>query len=411
VGRVAVAETLVVNREAVIKVERDEGAISAVTVRAPVKGEALKVTRIDRAAEPQLFGTLLVSSATGEIGLSRLTDAERARFVEIGVLIPPDRASTQVFFRCDSTDTHPALLPARPAREREAAPDTPALIASATLRRFESGGPPTEMRGRLSLRNPFDPDRAWMMTDDDPMAAPRVYSYDSKDEALEHLEAGSPVRDSLSPQAAGQLFDAGVIESRARRARERERRTQEADAARRLLAERRYVMLSGVVPPLQLAAARRYYRGLIAEGFLPFGDAQWPDRYFAAKEPLAYFFHEQLAGVVSRVAGQPVKPSFCFFASYRPGAELPPHTDREQCEYSLSILVDQSPEPAGASSWPLHLQPPGAPAATPVAAALGDGVLYFGREVTHFRERLVAADFCSFWFFFYVPEGFMGSLD
>jgi hypothetical protein len=160
-----------------------------------------------------------------------------------------------------------------------------------------------------------------------------------------------------------------------------------------------------------VAAARRFYRGLIEEGFLPLGDAEWPDRYFATKEPLAHFFHQQLTAVVSRVAGEPVKPSFCVFASYRPGAELPPHRDREQCEYSLSILIDHSPEPTDVSPWPLYLQPPDASAATPVAGGLGDGVLYYGREVTHFRERLIDADFCSFWFFFYVPEGFTGPLD
>jgi hypothetical protein len=208
-----------------------------------------------------------------------------------------------------------------------------------------------------------------------------------------------------------QLLDAGVIESAAARARERDERLRDADAARRLLGERRFVSLPRLIPALQVAAARRYYRALIAEGFLPFGDAHWPDRYFAAKEPLAYCFHQQLTSVVGRVAGQSVKPSFCYFASYRPGAVLPPHTDREQCEYSLSILIDQSPEPTDVSSWPLYLQPPGASAATPVTGGLGDGVLYYGREVTHYRERLVTADFCSFWFFFYVPEAFTGPLD
>jgi len=410
---VAVADTLVVNRQAVIKVERDAGAITAVTVRAPLKGSALKVTRIDRAAEPQLFGTLLVSAAAaGEIAQTRLTDDERARLADIGLLIPPDRVSTPVLFSCGATDSRPGLLPARAAEAHQPLADAVDLRASATFRRFGADGPPPEMRGRLSLRNPFDPDQSWIMVDDDPMAAPRIYSYDHEDAAaLEHLDAAQPVSDSVLPRLRQQLLDAGVLESVAARARERDERLRDADAARRLLGERRFVSLTRLIPPLQVAAARRYYRALIAEGFLPFGDAEWPDRYFASKEPLAYFFHQQLTSVVSRIAGQPVKPSFCYFASYRPGAELPAHTDREQCEYSLSILIDQSPEPTDKSSWPLFLRPPGASAATPVAGGLGDGVLYYGRQVTHFRDRLVAADFCSFWFFFYVPEAFTGPLD
>ena len=409
---VSSVDGLVVNSDAVLKVERDGGQITTISVRAPVKGEALKVTRIERAAEPHLFGTLLVWSVAGGIETSRLADAERTRLADIGLLIPPDRVSTPVFFSCDATDTAPALVPVRAAAAHQQLPDASDLRTSATLRRFSSEGPPPEMRGRLSLRNPFDPKRSWIMVDDDPLAAPRIYSY-GPDVApvFERLEAASPVPDSVSPRPRQQLFDAGVTESASARARERELRLRDADEAHRLLRERRYVSLPRLVPDLQLAAARRYYRALITEGFLPFGDAEWPDRYFASKEPLAYFFHQQLTSVVSRVAGEPVKPSFCFFASYRPGAVLPAHRDREQCEYSLSILIDHSPEPTDVASWPLYLKPPGANAATPVAAGLGEGVLYYGREVTHYRERLVDADFCSYWFFFYVPEPFTGPLD
>src|SRR5262249_13224718 len=266
-----------------------------------------------------------------------------------------------------------------------------------------------DMRGRLSLRNPFDPHKSWMMVDDDPLAAPRIYSYDDANAAaIERLDAGNSVPESLPPQLRERLYDAGVIESPAAGAGDRDLPLRDAAGCHGQLREPRFVFLPRLVPPLQVAAARRYYRALIAEGFLPFGDASWPDRYFASREPLAYFFHQQLTPVVSSIAGEPVKPSFCYFASYRPGAELPPHTDREQCEYSLSILIDPSPEPADVSPWPLYLHPPGAASATPLAAGLGDGVLYYGREVTHFRERLTSAEFCSFWFFFYVPEAFAG---
>jgi hypothetical protein len=409
---VTVGETLVVNRYAVVKVEREDGAIAAIIVRAPVKGEALKVTRIDRGAEPQLFGTLLVASAAGDIGASRLSEAERTRLAEVGLLIPPDRASTPVAFACDVSDTQPDLLPAPAAGRNQQSTHTSHPRTSPTLRRFAPSGPPPEMRGRLSLRNPFDPDKSWIMVDDDPLAAPRLYSYSEATAAeIGRLEAGSAVPDSVPPRLRRQLFDAGVIESPPTREGEHDLRLRDAAESHRQLRERRFVFLPGLVPPRQVAAARRYYRELIAEGFLPFGDASWPDRYFGSREPLAYFFHQQLTAVVSRVAREPVKPSFCYFTSYRSGAELPPHTDREQCEYSLSILIDHSPEPADVSPWPLYLKPPGASSATPLAAGLGDGVLYYGREVTHYRERLTAAEFCSFWFFFYVPEGFKGPLD
>ena len=149
----------------------------------------------------------------------------------------------------------------------------------------------------------------------------------------------------------------------------------------------------------------------MAEGFLPFGDAEWPDRYFSARDPIGAFFHHQLASVVGEIAGERVKATFFFYAAYHPGAMLPPHRDREQCEYSVSILLDHSPEPEDTSSWPIYLRPPGASAAVPVSLGLGEAVFYRGREVLHYRDPLSGAEYSSFWFFFYVPESFTGPLD
>ena len=89
--------------------------------------------------------------------------------------------------------------------------------------------------------------------------------------------------------------------------------------------------------------------------FLPRATKTRPDRHFSGRDPIGYFFHQQLTELVSGTARQPVKPSFSFFASYRPGSVLPPHRDREQCEYTLSIALDFSPEPEDKSPWPLYL--------------------------------------------------------
>ena len=89
---------------------------------------------------------------------------------------------------------------------------------------------------------------------------------------------------------------------------------------------------------------------------------------------------------------------------------LPAHRDREQCEWALSLPIDQSPE-ADTLAWPLYLQPPGIDYAKPIFTGIGDGTLYYGREVRHHRDALTTEHYCSFWFLFYVPESFSGSLD
>jgi hypothetical protein len=165
-----------------------------------------------------------------------------------------------------------------------------------------------------------------------------------------------------------------------------------------------------VVTARQLAAIRQYYRDLIAEGWLIFGDKDWPNRYFARYDPVAHFFHEQFTHLVSELAEAPFKASFPFFASYHPGADLPAHRDREQCVLSASVLVDHSPEPEDLSPWPIHLQPPGSDRPSPVELGIGDAALFYGREVLHYREPLPTGS-SSMWFFFYVDAGFDGPLD
>ena len=131
----------------------------------------------------------------------------------------------------------------------------------------------------------------------------------------------------------------------------------------------------------------------------------------SSRDPIGNFFHAQMNDIISEIAGTRLEPSFSFFASYRAGAELPVHGDRDQCEYAMSILVDFSPEPADLSPWPIFVQPPGAIAATAVPLGIGDAVLSYGREVLHHREILANSRYCSCWFFFYVAEDFAGPLD
>ena len=59
--------------------------------------------------------------------------------------------------------------------------------------------------------------------------------------------------------------------------------------------------------------------------------------------------------MVAQIAGVAVKPSYAYVSCYQGGADLPMHTDRVQCEYSITLLIDHSPEPTGRSPWPLFL--------------------------------------------------------
>lgn len=404
---------MVVNPHAELKPVTNGDVVNAITVRAPLLGESLRVTTIERSVEPEVFGALLVHMITGDVvgAGENLSAAERTRLSEVGFLVPSERVSRPVWYSCDVLDPPVSLIPERARRPTERADVRDDLVVNPGLRHLGRAGPPASMRGRVKLGNRFRTDRSWLWVQEPDVCAPSVYSYSDADKGLDALIPGEEPPNSLTHDARQRLLDAGVIGSAARLHRQSEMQARRIDAANRELRRARYTVLPHVIAPAQIAAVRQYYRDLIDGGFLVFGDAEWPNRYFSSRDPMAHFFHAQLTDLVSAIAGERLKPSFPFFASYHAGSTLPIHRDREQCEYSMSILVDYSPEPADLSPWPLFVQPPGATSATPVNMGIGDGVFYYGREVLHYRETLTRPESCSCWFFFYVPEGFEGPLD
>ncbi len=163
---------------------------------------------------------------------------------------------------------------------------------------------------------------------------------------------------------------------------------------------------------------------------MPFGDSQVNRRYYQHNEPLAKFFHQNLTNLMSLIAGEEVKPSYVYAASYKEGASLQPHTDREACEFSFSFQVDYQPEQENhLSPWALYLSTKKASIDDPnafdwanfspdlndedtkaVYLGIGDSLVYKGCELVHYRYALPAGHQSTSLFFHYVPKDFEGNL-
>jgi hypothetical protein len=176
-----------------------------------------------------------------------------------------------------------------------------------------------------------------------------------------------------------------------------------------LFREKGYAPLADLIHPFHVAALRRYYRYLIRSGAVQLGDGQSSQRYVAYNEPVARFFHRDIAATLSAVAGEALKPSYVYMASYRSGAELKKHIDRAQCEFSITFCLDFSPEPALETPWPIHLDTP--TGTVTVYQALGDGLAYRGVRLPHYRSSLPEGKTSTSIFFHYVAADFKGSLD
>ena len=108
-------------------------------------------------------------------------------------------------------------------------------------------------------------------------------------------------------------------------------------------------------------------------------DSQVPDA------PCSYNFPPLVRLLVERVpalgavCGEPLLPTYAYARIYRHGSQLPPHTDRDACELSLTVQL------SGDVPWAFWLRSFGMPAVQ-VQLAPGDALVYLGCQIEHWRE-------------------------
>ena len=223
------------------------------------------------------------------------------------------------------------------------------------------------------------------------------------------LRANESVPQSVPAKTRSLLAAAGILVPAHWDETSRSRREEVIRRAGPMFQTKGYAPIGDLIHPLHIASLRRYYRRQIRSGAIPLGDGQSPLRYVGYNEPVARFFHQQIAPTISAIAGEPLKPSYVYMASYVSGADLRKHVDREQCEFSVTLCLDFTPEPKLATPWPIRLDT--ASGTTTVYQALGDSLAYRGTRLPHYRDRLGPAQTSTSIFFHYVGQDFQGSLD
>ena len=226
---------------------------------------------------------------------------------------------------------------------------------------------------------------------------------------VKDLRPNGPVPDSIPASVKSVLQGAGILVSAESIHSKGANGEESAQKAAELFQTKGYAPIQSLIHPFHVAALRRYYRYRIRTGEIQLGDGQSSRRYVAYNDPVARFFHRQIANTVSAIAGEAVKPSYVYLASYLSGAELKKHVDREQCEFSVTLCLDFSPEPDLATPWPICLDTP--TGTVTVYQALGDGLAYRGTRLPHFRSKLGKGQTSTSIFFHYVGTDFAGSLD
>lgn len=143
--------------------------------------------------------------------------------------------------------------------------------------------------------------------------------------------------------------------------------------------QRGHVVLQDVVAP-GLLKMLFLYSVNYAKGGSAQSDELVPGTPAGYGHPCMERLLQQLVPTVSAATGRALFPTYSYFRVYRRGDVLPRHVDRPACEISVSLSLGY----VGATDWPLWLH--GAAGTAAASLAPGDGVIYKGIELEHWRE-------------------------
>eukprot|EP01125_Pyxidicula_operculata_P007839 TRINITY_DN2653_c0_g2_i1.p1 TRINITY_DN2653_c0_g2~~TRINITY_DN2653_c0_g2_i1.p1 ORF type:complete len:549 (+),score=97.85 TRINITY_DN2653_c0_g2_i1:1169-2815(+) len=191
-----------------------------------------------------------------------------------------------------------------------------------------------------------------------------------------------------------------------------------------------WTVVRGMLPPYIQRAYQSCYQEEINTGRLQLENAYNGQslRYYAFNDRCGRIIHFQLVDLVRRNVAHNALPTYLYFGGYINSSQLVPHTDRPPCEFTISLNLGQNPvdEP-----WPLGLgykpvierddswqgqnHMPWPPEDERRWAILypGDGLLFMGRHLVHFRESALSGEdrWVNHVFLHYAQENYKGTFE
>jgi hypothetical protein len=108
-----------------------------------------------------------------------------------------------------------------------------------------------------------------------------------------------------------------------------------------------------------------------------FADTQVPVSFSVDIHPTTEALLVNIQSLVESFTEKQLYPTYSYARIYCKGSKLDKHIDRESCEYSVTVCIDNDPLP-----WPIFME------SNPVILNSGDIIIYKGLEADHWREEL-----------------------
>jgi hypothetical protein len=131
----------------------------------------------------------------------------------------------------------------------------------------------------------------------------------------------------------------------------------------------------------ELCSTAYSYIRLKAEiGEMQLGDGHVQDAFASYGDVLMEVLLQRVQPYVEEVTATSLLPTYSYVRLFRHGAELTRHQDRAACEFTMTVTLGaERREP-----WPIFVALP--QGVKRIVAQPGDGVIYPGADVDHWRE-------------------------
>lgn len=384
----------------------------AVILEAPIRGKHLQINKINKQDNPTLFNVLIKLSQTGQQTILNHELVDQLK--TLGVLVEASEVSEPVYFSCPLDHQIFPWIPKRFLNCPIYAVDTNELIVNPTYLFQENTVIPESIRHRVLEEECFQKgfSKAWVEDPGTHLLIP-YWINDKERNFFAHLKPGQKIPSimDMDDEKIKLLKISNILVSPSYISDRLKQWAVFLDKARHHFREYNYAILENIIPPLQLAAMRYYYRERIAEGWVHWGETYHTKRFHAQNDSLSSFFHRQISNVVSLIAEKPLKNSYNYVPTYLNGSELKLHQDTEQHEYGISLLVDYEPEPIEKSAWPIKIIQE-KPIKKPISIfqSLGEAVFFKG-SLEHFRDVFTEGQRSTSLLLHFISADFKGEME
>ena len=93
-----------------------------------------------------------------------------------------------------------------------------------------------------------------------------------------------------------------------------------------------------------------YFHDSINNDKFQFGDRQ-AQRWKAYDDFMSRVLQFEALPLMERIAKKRLKPTYTYLSCYKKGADLPAHTDRPECEFTVSFMIDKPKD----AFWPIYV--------------------------------------------------------